>query len=271
MEEIIAFLPGQFPHEERFAVEMAGITHPDPKYRIQRNNSQILLLEYVIAGRGKVYTEGKTFYPKAGDVYLLPMGSTHIYESDPGDPWEKIWMNLKGNLPASLASCYGLSHQILFQNAPLLPWFQRFLNLCRKEKKEPARIGEKAPFLVHELMMELSKTLRDNRSGSTDPAESARQFLDSKIYSKATLEETAAAAGLSPSQLTRVFRKTYGQTPYQYLLERKLEAACLLLKNTNLPVQEIAWKLSFSDPQYFSNLFREKNGCPPGGYRKNFR
>ena len=73
---------------------------------------------------------------------------------------------------------------------------------------------------------------------------------------------------LSPSQLTRVFRAAYGQTPYRYLLGRRLETACLLLRGTSLPVREIAAHLCFSDEHYFSSLFRQKIGVSPLAYRR---
>ena len=82
------------------------------------------------------------------------------------------------------------------------------------------------------------------------------------------MEELAEEICLSPSQLTRVFRAAYGQTPYRYLLGRRLETACLLLRGTSLPVREIAAHLCFSDEHYFSSLFRQKIGVSPLAYRR---
>ena len=54
MEDIITFLPGQMPGEERFAVEMTGITWPDARYHIERERSPLHCLEYVISGEGHI-------------------------------------------------------------------------------------------------------------------------------------------------------------------------------------------------------------------------
>ena len=74
--------------------------------------------------------------------------------------------------------------------------------------------------------------------------------------------------GLSPSQLTRVFQREYGMTPYAYFLSRKLALAQNLLRNSSLPIREIADRLQFTDEHYFSALFRQKTGVSPGAYRR---
>uniref|UniRef100_UPI003FF13C24 helix-turn-helix domain-containing protein n=1 Tax=Eisenbergiella tayi TaxID=1432052 RepID=UPI003FF13C24 len=51
-------------------------------------------------------------------------------------------------------------------------------------------------------------------------------------------------------------------------MSRKVDTACLLLRNTGLTVKEIAYRLQFSDEHYFSNLFRQRTGSPPGKYKE---
>ena len=96
MEEIVTFLPGQMPGEERFAVEMTGITYPDPRYHIEREHSPLHCMEYVISGEGHIVMDGREYRPKAGDAYLLAAGKDHSYWADADRPWKKIWMNISG-------------------------------------------------------------------------------------------------------------------------------------------------------------------------------
>ena len=92
-EKLISFLPDRFPEPETFFVELTGVTYPDPRYHIDRNRSPVFCIEYVVAGRGHVEVGGRSFSPRAGDVYLMPMGLHHRYHADAREPWEKIWMN----------------------------------------------------------------------------------------------------------------------------------------------------------------------------------
>ena len=80
-----------------FSIEIAGISYCDGSYRIVRNNSPVVCLEYVISGSGTVKTDGKTFYPSAGDTYMLHVGENQYYWSDKSNPWKKYWININGS------------------------------------------------------------------------------------------------------------------------------------------------------------------------------
>lgn len=75
--------------EERFAVEMTGITYPDPRYHIEREHSPLHCMEYVISGEGHIVMDGREYRPKAGDAYLLAAGKDHSYWADADRPWKK--------------------------------------------------------------------------------------------------------------------------------------------------------------------------------------
>ncbi|MBR4956553.1 MAG: AraC family ligand binding domain-containing protein, partial [Lentisphaeria bacterium] len=78
-------------------LEMAGITHPDPDYRIARRESPgLYVLEYVLRGRGHLTYGGEYYAVSAGDVYFLQPGAEMEYHSDRHDPWVKIWFNVRG-------------------------------------------------------------------------------------------------------------------------------------------------------------------------------
>ncbi|HIS78036.1 MAG TPA: helix-turn-helix domain-containing protein [Candidatus Caccousia stercoris] len=268
-EKLLSFLPDQFPEPDAFFVELTGITYPDPRYRIDRDRSPVLCLEYVIAGRGHVEVGGRSFDPQAGDVYLLPMGLHHRYRSDPADPWKKIWMNVRGTLCADLLRAYRLGETYHVPACPLLPLFEEFVSVCAGPPADPWELERRCSLLLHDILSRVRASLSILPDSPPGPAEQARELLDRSLYEPVTVDDLAAAVGLSPSQLTRVFSARFGVTPYRYLLSRRLETARLLLRGTALPVREIAFRLCFSDEHYFSSLFRRKTGQTPSAYRRN--
>ena len=68
----------------------------------------------------------------------------------------------------------------------------------------------------------------------------------------------------------RYFKKNFGTTPYNYLLNRKIEIAKSLLSSSSWPIKNIAYALSFSDEQYFSCAFTKKTGISPKKYRDKY-
>ena len=267
-EKLISFLPDQFPEPEVFFVELTGVTYPDARYRIDREHSTVLCLEYVISGKGHVETGPRPFHPCAGSVYALPPGLHHRYYADAQDPWEKIWVNVRGSLCEELLRLYGFEQPVYAPDCPALPLFEELVAVCEAPPADRYVFERRCTLLVHEILLLVRGALRTSSAREPSPAERAKDLLDKSLSKPLSVEELAEEICLSPSQLTRVFRAAYGQTPYRYLLGRRLETACLLLRGTSLPVREIAAHLCFSDEHYFSSLFRQKIGVSPLAYRR---
>ena len=97
------------PRNDYLDIIMAGITHPNPTYRIMHNISDqcpydYYVFEYVIKGMGHIETPEKRYTVKEGDFYFLNRLRYHIYYADPVDPYEKIFIVLKGNFVDFLVS-----------------------------------------------------------------------------------------------------------------------------------------------------------------------
>ena len=156
MEHIVSFLSDYLPREKHFLVEIAGITYPDKNYRIRRDDSTVYCLEYIISGKGWVHCGGETFYPQEGDVYLLPVHTNQEYGADPQQPFQKIWMNVRGSLCDRLYAEYGLKGIYHFRNCPLYPLFREFLTLCEQAKGREESLERRGSLLFHEILQSLS-------------------------------------------------------------------------------------------------------------------
>jgi AraC-like DNA-binding protein/PAS domain-containing protein len=94
-----------------------------------------------------------------------------------------------------------------------------------------------------------------------------REYIDAHLHEKVTLEAMAETAGLSPHHFARAFRQSVGMPPHQYLLQRRLDAAERMLRNTDLPLSEIALRSGFSDQSHLARHFRRLTGLPPSELR----
>lgn len=89
-------------------------------------------------------------------------------------------------------------------------------------------------------------------------------FTDSAL----TLRSAAEAAGYNEKYLSHVFRKEYGVSFSEHLRTLRIRHAVMLIENGVTAVRNVAALSGFSDPMYFSKVFRETVGVPPGQYRK---
>ena len=97
------------------------------------------------------------------------------------------------------------------------------------------------------------------------------QHIEKYFAESVTLDQIAQSAGISRSEALRCFKITLHTTPYRYLLDYRLSRAAALLKETSLPVGEIAFMTGFNQQTYFGKCFRERMDCTPGEYRRGNR
>lgn len=85
------------------------------------------------------------------------------------------------------------------------------------------------------------------------------------------LQALADQIGISHAHLRRVFTKIAGQSPTQFLLEQRLNAAARTLRESDEPIKSLALRLGFSDTSHFNRQFRRRYGNPPAIYRREVR
>lgn len=86
-----------------------------------------------------------------------------------------------------------------------------------------------------------------------------------------SLERVSDACGVNSSYLSRAFKKARGTNFLEYLTDLRIRHAQQLLANTALKTYEIAAQVGFSDPHYFSQVFKKRCGCTPASWRAEAR
>lgn len=99
----------------------------------------------------------------------------------------------------------------------------------------------------------------------------AVHFIHNNYSSNIQLSKVAALCNMSVSTFTRTFKFEQGVTFGQYIQLLRFCFAKKLLRNTSLPINQIAYECGFSDPAYFSRLFRNSENLTPKEYRRNLQ
>ncbi len=76
---------------------------------------------------------------------------------------------------------------------------------------------------------------------------------------------------MSPNHLSMIFSQETGLTFIEYLTKLRIAKAKKMLKSTNMRTSEIAFKVGYNDPHYFSNVFKKAVGCAPTNFRENIQ
>lgn len=250
-----------------FYITEYGITFRNmPCYQL-RMNSRIACVQYVISGTGIIICNDKIYTVNAGDTFLLPEGSDQIYYSTPENQFERIWLNFKGELSCALLDIYKISNTIVFRNADTLNLLTEIQETCKKLQDPIAYKNQ-----TSQLFLKLIQFLADHKqeeAEATSAIEQIRLYINFHITENVKLSDIAKNFSFTTEHIIRVFKKTYGITPHQYILQSKIRLAMILLKTTDMSINEISDKLGFSDSHHFSSQFKKLVGYKPSQYRGN--
>lgn len=231
-------------------------------------------MEYILEVKGYIETEGRRYDVRAGDYYLLNRDRYHVYGADREEPYRKMFVVFHGPLMDSLIEHHHLTEEVILRHIDMETPFRQLLNLLERAALEnhPDNMDE-AMLLIHRMLLPFRPPIIVcEMETAIGMAEKLRRYIDANILIRPLhLENLTDYFRMSESQIIRIFRKEYGQTPGQYILQKRLETADYLLTMTRMSVSEIAAKLYFSDSCYFSAVFRKWKGKSPRQYRKDWQ
>jgi AraC-like DNA-binding protein len=95
-----------------------------------------------------------------------------------------------------------------------------------------------------------------------------RDRMDREYARPLDVEALARGIGMSAGHLSRQFKAAYGESPYAYLMTRRIERAMALLRRGDLSVTEVCFAVGCSSLGTFSTRFAELVGMPPSAYRQ---
>lgn len=249
-------------------IDIVGETFCDKTFGIERKCSDLNALEFIVDGSGTLDIDGQHLIPEKNDVFLLKVGSQHRYKSDALNPWHKLWIVFTGEFADSLIGCYLPENVYLFKNCEAVKkYFEEIVAASRQDIPYEIMVNKITISLMHIFMYIRNRVLAEN----TDLPDIIRRKLDESVESEFNLETLCSDINYSKNYIINVFKNKYKVTPYQYFLEKKIDAAKTYLTHTNASIGTISKILHYADQQYFSSSFKAAVGCSPLVYRNKTR
>ncbi|WP_176835499.1 MULTISPECIES: AraC family transcriptional regulator [unclassified Paenibacillus] len=250
------------------SVQFLGVNYCDPDYRNIRKLAKITVFGFVLSGQGRVQVDRRACIARQGDVFLLPAGCYHEVAADPDhpEPWSYIWLNISGNLVLELLEAYQLRSHVVVADAGLEPLFREAI--AGMDAASVEDMHKELQVIVMRIHVSLFEALRRKGEALSPAVHAIKQCLDNGILQPFDSERLSAQLGISFKQMNRLFKREVGTTLYNYVIDKKIESAKLMLLNTQLTISEIGYRLGYADPHYFSNMFHSKTGIRPSAFRK---
>lgn len=118
------------------------------------------------------------------------------------------------------------------------------------------------------LHMEYEK--EESLDFNMDKLEDILLYVHTNYQNKITLKEAVENVGINRTTINALFNKHLGMSFISYLIKLRIEAASLMLKETGLPISEIAYRVGYEDIANFNRSFKKITGDTPGRYRKEY-
>ncbi|WOZ39455.1 AraC family transcriptional regulator [Paenibacillus polymyxa] len=137
-----------------------------------------------------------------------------------------------------------------------------------QRKEQP---GAMAEMLFMQLLVRIARLREEAERSNTQQTDMyvkrCIEFLHLNYDRDIAVKDMAAAVNLHPGYLHRIFKKHTGLTLTAYLTMLRMDKACMLLQQTDIPIQEIADYVGVASRQYFHMLFKKHTGKTPVEYR----
>lgn len=229
-------------------------------HRLEQRAFEETVLIHCVGGRGWVRVDKEEHAVTAGDVFCCPARVEHGYGCDPETGWEILWLHGRGRHTEALVRAAGLTaEQPVCRPARTQSLAATFNALLLCLGRNDNAVAWEAAEHLHRLLVDLVR----QHTGPAQ-AEGLAALIDVRCRS---LDELAKHAGYSKYHFCRLFKAQTGRSPWQVVLERKVERARELLLSTRLPIREIAKSLGFDNADYFARLFARHTGVTPRAYR----
>lgn len=231
------------------------------------------LMIYTLAGRGRFGFGGNEIIVERGDAVLIAPGTPHDYGVEPWlQRWELLWSHFVPRAHwLEWLHWPSISRGLMKLNIPR-PQRPRLVRSFRKAHELASRsIRHRQTFAMNTLEEMLlicdECNPRSMQSSFDSRVRDAMDFIYARLADSVTLGDIAEASGLSVSRLSTLVKAHLGVSPMQYLEAQRVDRAKSLLTLTNLSVKEIAQRVGFSSPFYFSHRFKAATGKSPRAFR----
>ena len=249
-----------------------GFEQCNPDYLVQREGTDFLTLEFVVAGEGDVSIDGAVSPLQAGTVFCYDRPNRIRIRSNPRQPMRKYFLCLAGTRAVRRVRAAGLKPGDVVRVA-MFPEVQAiFDDLIREGLHQRATAARICAALVEVLLLKLEELVGLAGTSSRGAEEAflhCKGMVETNATELATLGDIARLARLDVSRLCRLFRRYQGMSPYQFLLRRKMALAAELLLKPDMLVKEVAAHVGFRDPYHFSRCFKAIHRMAPRDFQRS--
>lgn len=226
---------------------------------------------YCASGHGNLTTDVLTAQIHPGDYFFLPKGQPHSYCPEK-EKWDVRWTSFGGSACDDTLERLHMTQAVVIhpdRDNTLEKTFDRMITAM---ETDILYADYRCSGYIYDYILEfhryMSSETDSEKSRNTTMLMPALRHMYEHFKSDISVTELSALVGVTPQHFCRVFGRTMGMRPVEFLNKIRIEEAKRLLTQTDFTVAKAAEQSGFHDTCYFSALFKRYTGVTPSAYKK---
>lgn len=268
-----------FPNENfiDLGLYQYGWEHCRPSHSFGPAARNHYLFHYIISGTGTLMAnnakgETQTYSVKSGQGFLIFPGQITTYIADHQLPWEYAWIEFDGLRvkEAFDRTDLSLNHPVYRSHSKELRelMVNEIMYIVQNSDKSPFHlIGHLYLFFDYLIQSTKSANLVSSSKMSDFYIKEAISFIEQNFQNNITIEDIASVCGINRSYFGKIFHKSMGKSPQEFLISYRMIKATELLKLTSLSIADISSAVGYENQLHFSRAFKTIYGVSPRIWR----
>lgn len=222
-------------------------------------------------GMGELIIGNKRQIVKHGQGFFLLPHEPHTYQPLT-EPWGLHWISFNGSITSSLLHQAGISKSGVYATTDSDIIIAHIRKIYEMTLTGNPFVGMECSKLVYAFLLDLMRSVWKTSPSAAHNYLRLRpvfQFTEVNFHRPITIAELASSIGVSSQHLCQLFRVTLKMRPMEYVnRERINKSKELIFREPDSKIQEIASKVGFDNPSYFSSVFKRIEGMSPEQFKK---
>lgn len=230
-------------------------------------------LYYICDGEGIIEIDGHTYYPKVGDLVILPAKHKIQFDTISTNTFLKYWCHLDATLgDNNVFDILNLPFVVQVKDySAMVQLFKKLIN-CHTQEDLASAMMVKA--YLHQL---LAVYIKEGSASSTDQKIYLNEqmshilhYIHKYLSEDLNNELLAKELNFHPNHFIRFFKASIGMSPMKYIKKQRMKRAEFMLIASNLDITEISTRLGYKNIYHFSKAFKQYFGYSPTDYRQQY-
>lgn len=225
----------------------------------------------VVSGSGVVHVGGQKLTAGAGQGFCLLPNEPHIYYATQ-EPWEVYWLSFRGDLSDTMLKYAGITQSGVYSTADRDMIVTYMKNIYAMTQSDRSFLGLECSKLLYMFLLDLMKVIFVSSHSAEHHVQKLQpvlKYIEENYGELVTIKDLAGCIDVTPQYLCLLFKKALKMRPLEYVNRERINRSKeLMFRESDLKMNEIARRVGFDSPSYFSSVFKRLEGLSPEQFKR---